>query len=322
MLSRRAALAGTIGVLGATSALAQTWPSQPIRLVVPFVPGGSTDVLARQLAEKLRVALGQPVVVENRGGAGGTVGSDSVAKSPPDGLTLLMGVTGTHGTAPSIYPKLPYDPVKDFAAISRVVTAPLVLVANPSLPAKTLADFIAAAKAAPGTITYGTPGNGTSMHLTGVLFDLRAQTSLVHVPYRGSAVALTDLMGGRIATMFGDLLVALPQIQAGTIRAIAVTSLTRNPLLPDVPTMAEAGLPGFEALSWQGVFAPAGTPAPIVERLYREVKAAMESPDVKTFFGDQGFQVGASTPAEFAAFVASEVTRWAEIVKAGNVRTE
>ena len=322
MLSRRAALAGTIGVLGATSALAQTWPSQPIWLVVPFVPGGSTDVLARQLAEKLRVALGQPVVVENRGGAGGTVGSDSVAKSPPDGLTLLMGVTGTHGTAPSIYPKLPYDPVKDFAAISRVVTAPLVLVANPSLPAKTLADFIAAAKAAPGTITYGTPGNGTSMHLTGVLFDLRAQTSLVHVPYRGSAVALTDLMGGRIATMFGDLLVALPQIQAGTIRAIAVTSLTRNPLLPDVPTMAEAGLPGFEALSWQGVFAPAGTPAPIVERLYREVKAAMESPDVKTFFGDQGFQVGASTPAEFAAFVASEVTRWAEIVKAGNVRTE
>ncbi len=321
MLTRRTALAGGALAFAAPSA-AQSWPTQPIRLVVPFVPGGSTDVLARQLAEKLRVSLGQPVVVENRGGAGGTIGSDSVAKSAPDGHTLLMGVTGTHGTAPSIYPKLPYSPVRDFAPISRVVTAPLVLVANPALPATTLAEFIAAAKAAPGTLTYGTPGNGTSMHLTGVLFDLRAGTQLTHVPYRGSAVALTDLMGGRITTMFGDLLVMLPQIQAGTIRAIAVTSTSRNPLLPGVPTMTEAGLPGFEALSWQGLFAPAATPPAIVDRLYREVRIAMESPDVKTFFADQGFAVGASTPAEFKAFVEAEVVRWAEIVRAGNVRTE
>lgn len=322
MPTRRDTLAGALAIAAAGPGRAQSWPAQPIRLVVPFVPGGSTDVLARQLAEKLRVDLGTAVVVENRGGAGGTIGSDSVAKAAPDGYTLLMGVTGTHGTAPSIFPKLPYDPVRDFAAVSRVVTAPLVLVTHPSLTAQTLPDFIARAKAAPGTLTYGTPGNGTSMHLTGVLFDLKAGTQLVHVPYRGSAVALTDLMGGRISTMFSDLLVALPQIQAGTIRPLAVTSATRNPLLPDVPTIAEAALPGFEVLSWQGLFAPAGTPPVIVDRLYRATKAALESPDVKTFFADQGFLVGASTPAEFESFVQSEVARWSEIVRAGNVRAE
>ena len=324
MPTRRSALIGgaAAALAGAGPVRGQDWPTQPVRLVVPFVPGGSTDVLARQLAEKLRARLGQSVVVENRGGAGGTVGSDSVAKAAPDGHTLLMGVTGTHGTAPSIYPRLPYDPVRDFAAISRVVTAPLVLVAKPDLPARTLAEFIAAAKAAPGTVTYGTPGTGTSMHLTGVLFDLRAGTKLVHVPYRGSAVALTDLVGGRISTMFGDLLVVLPQIQAGTIRPIAVTSRTRNPLLPDVPAMAEAGLPEFEVLSWQGLFAPAATPAAIVERLHAETRAAMDSPDVKAFFADQGFNIGATTPAEFKAFVTAEVARWAEIVRAGQVKVE
>ena len=254
-----------------------TWPDRPIRLLVPFTPGGSTDILARALGAELGEAFGLPVVVENRGGAGGTIGSDSVAKAAPDGHTLLMGVTGTHGTAPSIYPNLPYDPVRDFQPISRVVTALLVLVAHPGLPARTLPDFVAAAKEAPGTLTYGTPGVGTSMHLTGVLFDLRAGTRLVHVPYRGSALALTDLVGGRISTMFGDLLVVLPQVQAGAIRPIAVTSATRNPLLPDVPTMAEAGLPGFEALSWQGLFAPAGTPPAIVARLNAATRSALEA---------------------------------------------
>lgn len=321
MLTRRDALAGGLAALAAP-AWAQAWPTQPVRIVVPFAAGGSTDTLARQLAEKLRLSLGQSVVVENRGGAGGTIGSDHVAKSPPDGHTLIMGVTGTHGVAPSLYPNLPYNPARDFAPVSLVVTAPLVLVAHPGVAAPTLADFIRLAKSQPGTLTYGTPGNGTSMHLTGVMFDLQAGTKLVHVPYRGSALALTDLIGGRIQTMFGDLLVVLPQIQAGAIRPIAVSSKTRNPLLPEVPTMDEAGLPGFETLSWQGLFAPAGTPQPIVDRLSREVRVAMESTDVRDFFAGQGFAVRGSTPAELAQLVAAEVPRWAEVVRAGNVRPD
>ena len=323
MLTRRDTL--TAGLIGLALAIqdprsAQTWPSQNIRLVVPFPPGGSTDVLARRLAEGLRERLGQTVIVENRGGAGGTIGSEFVAKSAPDGYTLLMGVTGSHGVAPSLYPNLGYQPQRDFAPISLLVSAPLVLVVNPEVPAKTLKDFIALAKAQPDTLTYGTPGNGTSMHLTGVTFDLQAGTKLIHVPYKGSAGALTDLLSGQIKTMFGDLLVVLPQIRAGKINALAVTSKDRNPLLPDVPTMAEAGLPGFEVLSWQGLFAPAGTPPAVVERLSKEVRAVMESKDVKEFFAAQGFLVGATTPAEFTSFVGSEVKRWGEIVKAGNVK--
>jgi tripartite-type tricarboxylate transporter receptor subunit TctC len=323
MLTRRDALgAGLIGLALAISgpAQAQSWPSQNIRLVVPFPPGGSTDVLARRLAEGLRERLGQTVIVENRGGAGGTIGSEFVAKSAPDGYTLLMGVTGSHGVAPSLYPNLGYQPLRDFAPISLLVSAPLVLVVNPEVPAKTLQEFIALAKKEPDTLTYGTPGNGTSMHLTGVTFDLQAGTKLIHVPYKGSAGALTDLLSGQIKSMFGDLLVVLPQIRAGKINALAVTSKDRNPLLPDVPTMAEAGLPGFEVLSWQGLFAPAGTPPAVVERLSKEVRAVMESKDVKDFFAAQGFLVGATTPAEFTAFVGSEVKRWGEIVKAGNVK--
>jgi tripartite-type tricarboxylate transporter receptor subunit TctC len=323
MLTRRDALgAGLIGLALAISgpAQAQSWPSQNIRLVVPFPPGGSTDVLARRLAEGLRERLGQTVIVENRGGAGGTIGSEFVAKSAPDGYTLLMGVTGSHGVAPSLYPNLGYQPLRDFAPISLLVSAPLVLVVNPEVPAKTLQDFIALAKKEPDTLTYGTPGNGTSMHLTGVTFDLQAGTKLIHVPYKGSAGALTDLLSGQIKSMFGDLLVVLPQIRAGKINALAVTSKDRNPLLPDVPTMAEAGLPGFEVLSWQGLFTPAGTPPAVVERLSKEVRAVMESKDVKDFFAAQGFLVGATTPAEFTAFVGSEVKRWGEIVKAGNVK--
>jgi tripartite-type tricarboxylate transporter receptor subunit TctC len=323
MLTRRDALgAGLIGLALAISgpAQAQSWPSQNIRLVVPFPPGGSTDVLARRLAEGLRERLGQTVIVENRGGAGGTIGSEFVAKSAPDGYTLLMGVTGSHGVAPSLYPNLGYQPLRDFAPISLLVSAPLVLVVNPEVPAKTLQDFIALAKKEPDTLTYGTPGNGTSMHLTGVTFDLQAGTKLIHVPYKGSAGALTDLLSGQIKSMFGDLLVVLPQIRAGKSNALAVTSKDRNPLLPDVPTMAEAGLPGFEVLSWQGLFAPAGTPPAVVERLSKEVRAVMESKDVKDFFAAQGFLVGATTPAEFTAFVGSEVKRWGEIVKAGNVK--
>ncbi|WP_149538585.1 Bug family tripartite tricarboxylate transporter substrate binding protein [Siccirubricoccus phaeus] len=319
MLPRRAVLA--LPFLSGAAA-AQDWPSRPIRLVVPFPPGGSTDLLARRIGEKLSPALGQPVVVENRPGAGGTTGSEMVARAAPDGATILFGVTGTHGVAPSLFPRLGYDPLKDFAPISLVVTAPLVLVVRRDLPARDLAGFIAAAKAAPGDITYGTPGNGTSMHLTGVMFDMQAGTRLSHVPYRGSGPALNDLVAGNLATMFGDLLVVLPQLRAGTIRALAVTGAQRHPLLPEVPTMAEAGLPGFLALSWQGLFAPAGTPPAIVARLANEVHAAVTAPDMREFFASQGFAIEGSAPEVFRALLETEIPKWAAVVKAGQVRLD
>jgi tripartite-type tricarboxylate transporter receptor subunit TctC len=323
-MRRGRALLFTLLLLASPAALsgayAADWPAHPVRVVIPFGAGSATDIIPRIVFDQVGRDLGQQFIIENRGGAGGTIGSEFVAKSAPDGYTLLMGVTGSHGVAPSLYPNLGYQPLRDFAPISLLVSAPLVLVVNPEVPAKTLKDFIALAKKEPDTLTYGTPGNGTSMHLTGVTFDLQAGTKLIHVPYKGSAGALTDLLSGQIKSMFGDLLVVLPQIRAGKINALAVTSKDRNPLLPDVPTMAEAGLPGFEVLSWQGLFAPAGTPPAVVERLSKEVRAVMESKDVKDFFAAQGFLVGASTPAEFTAFVGSEVKRWGEIVKAGNVK--
>jgi len=301
----------------ATPAFAQIWPSRPLRIIVPFPPGGSTDVLARRLAERLAPALGQTVLVENRAGAGGTTGADFVSKSAPDGHTLLMGVTGSNAIAQSLYANLPYDTVRGFAPISRLVSAPLVLVVNPGQPARDVAGYIAAARAAP--LTYATPGNGTSMHLTGVMFAQAAGVPLTHVPYRGSAQALTDLVSGTVASAFADLLVVLPQIRAGAVRALAVTSASRHPLLPEVPTVAEAALPGFEAASWQGLFAPPGTPDAVLERLHAEVARAMQAEEIRDYFARQGFLVEATTPAEFTAFVARETARWGAVVRAGRV---
>ncbi len=316
--TRRALFAAAL----ASPALAQSWPGRGLRIIVPFPPGGSTDTLARRLAERLSVTLGQSVVVENRPGAGGVTGADFVAKSTPDGLTLLMGVTGSNAIAGSLYPNLPYDPVRSFAPVSRLVSAPLVLVVNPAVPAQDVAGYIAAARAAPGAMTFATPGNGTSMHLTGVMFAGVAGVELTHVPYRGSAQALTDLVSGQVRSSFADLLVVLPQIRAGAIRPLAVTSPRRHPLLPEVPTMAEAGLAGFEAASWQGLFAPAGTPAAILERLHAEVAAAMATEEIRDFFSRQGFLVEATSPADFTAFVASETARWAAVVRAAGVRPD
>ena len=327
-LSRRA-LGRTLGrglaLLGAVYAMpafAQTFPARPIRIIVPFPPGGSTDLLARRLAEKLTASLGQTVLVENRPGAGGTTGADIVAKSPPDGHTLLMGVTGSNAIAASLFPNLPYDPVRSFAPLSRLVSAPLLLVVNPQHAARDVAGFIAAARTTPGGLTYATPGNGTSMHLTGVMFGLAAGVELQHIPYRGSAQAMTDLLSGQVQSAFADVLVALPMVRAGQLRALAVTSAARHPLLPDVPTLQESGLAGFEAASWQGLFAPAGTPAPVMERLHAEVARAMALPDVRDSFAVQGFVVESTTPAEFGPFIAAEVAKWAAVVRAGNVRVD
>lgn len=323
-VARRSLALGALGLAAASAAHAQApvWPGRPIRIVVPFPPGGSTDALARRLAERMTPSLGQPVLVENRPGAGGTTGADLVSKSAPDGTTLLMGVTGSNAIAASLFPNLPYDPVTGFAPISRIVSAPLILVVNPETGVRDLAGYIAAARANPGGMTYATPGNGTSMHLTGVMFGLAAGVELTHVPYRGTAQATTDLMAGRVKSSFGDLLILLPQIRAGTIRALAVTGATRHPLLPELPTVAEAALPGFEAESWQGVFAPPGTPPAIQARLHGEVARAMEAPEIRDAFAGQGFRVEATAPADFAAFVRAEVVKWGKVVREGGVRLD
>jgi tripartite-type tricarboxylate transporter receptor subunit TctC len=263
--------------------------------------------------------MGQPVIVENRAGAGGAIGSDLVAKAPPDGYTILIGVTGSHGVSISLNPALPYHPLRDFEPVSRVVTAPLVIITRPDFPGRTLADYVAYAKSKPGQVTYSSPGNGTSMHLTGEMFNLAAGTKLVHVAYRGSAAAMNDLIGGQVTSMFSDLLVAMPFIQAGRVRPLAVTSSKRHPMLPDVPSIAESAFPGFEALSWQGLFVPAGTPKWIVEKLNAQTRKALASPDIKDFFSAQGMEVQATSPAEFRSFIEREIPKWARTIKQANV---
>ena len=322
-MSRHLFRALTALLLAATTTLvfAQGFPSKPLRIVVPFPPGGSTDLLARRIAEKWQASMGQPVIVENRAGAGGTTGSESVARAAPDGHTLVMGVTGSHGVSVSLNPRLPYHPLRSFEPVSRVVSAPLVVVVGAAVPARTLAEYVAAAKARPGEITHSSPGVGTSMHLTGEMFNAAAGTKLVHIPYRGSAGAVNDLMGGQVQSMFSDFLVALPHVESGRIRALAVTSAQRHPLMPGVPTVAESGYSGFEALSWQGLFAPAGTPKDIVERLSAETRKALASPDIRDFFTKQGFEVAGSTPAEFRAFVEGEIPKWARVVKEAGLAT-
>lgn len=309
------ALVAALAILGSAPAFADAYPSRLIKIVVPFPPGGSTDVIARSIAEKFQKSMGQTTIVENRPGAGGAVGSDHVAKQPADGYTLLVGVTGSHGVSVSLNPRLPYHPLKDFEPISLIVSAPLTIVANPSVPANDVKSLVALGK----PLNHGTPGNGTSMHLTAEMFNLATGTKFVHVPYKGSAAALQDLIGGQIQLMFGDFLVTLPQIRAGKIKAIAVTSARRHPLLPDVPTVAESGYPGFEALSWQGFFAPAGTPKEIVAKLNAELIKALNAPDMQDYFAKQGFLVGGNSPEAFRSFIESEIPKWARIIKEAKV---
>ena len=322
---RRRLVAALLSALAAPAVRAQSYPSRPLRIVVPFPPGGSTDLLARRIGEALTKSLAQPVVVENRPGAGGTTGADFVAKAPADGYTLLLGVTGSNAISVSLYPKLPYNPVSDFTPVTQVVSAPLVLVVNAASGIKSVRDYVSAARTKP--LTYASPGNGTSMHLTGEMFALAAGVTLTHVPYKGSAGALNDLLAGTADSMFGDFLVVLPQIRAGKVLALGVSSSQRHPLLPDVPTIAEAGaglgsLPTLEAASWQGLFAPPGTPRDIVARLNAEVIKALDSAEIKGFFSPQGFIVAGSTPEQFKALVESEVQKWGRIVKAANVKLE
>jgi tripartite-type tricarboxylate transporter receptor subunit TctC len=303
-------------------ATGQSYPSKPIRLVVPFPAGGTTDLLARAMAQKLSEALGQQVVVDNRPGAGGNIGSDIVAKSAPDGYTLLMGTVGTHAINVSLYAKMPYDAVKDFVPIVLVAGVPNVLVVHPALPVKTVADLIKLAKDQPGSINFASSGNGTSIHLSGELFKSLTGVQMAHIPYKGSAPALTDLIGGQVQIMFDNLPSALPHIKAGKLRAIAVTSTKRAPALPDLPTIAESGIPGFEASSWFGMLAPAGTPREIVLRINAEVNKALQAGDMKEKLLAQGAEAVGNSPEFFVEYIRSETTKWAKVVKDSGAKVD
>ena len=319
-----------LGPLGARQALAQsTWPSKPVRIVVPFAPGGTTDLLARAMAPELQKAFGQAFVIDNRTGAGGNVGADSVAKSPADGYTLLMGTVGTHGINRALYEKMPYDPIKDFAPITLVAAVPNVMVVNADkareMNINNVQDFIRVAKASPGKLNMASSGNGTSIHLAGELFKSMTGTYMIHFPYRGSGPALMDLVGGNMDVMFDNLPSAMQQIKAGKLKALAVTSAQRSPALPDVPTVEQAGGPslkGFEASSWFGLLAPAGTPPEIVNRIQQEVAKALAAPAFKEKLQAQGAIPSGITPAEFAKLIDSEHRKWAQVVKASGAKVD
>lgn len=292
------------------------YPRQPVTLVVPFPAGGPTDAMARLLAIKLSERLGQTVVIDNRGGAGGGIAAEMVARAPADGHTLFFGTTGTMSINPSLYKKLRYDPVKDFAPVSLMATTMNVLIVNPEVPAKNLAELVQLAKSRPGELSYGSAGNGSSNHLSGELFKSIAGLQISHVPYRGSAPAMIDLLGGRIPMMFDTIAVQTQNIAAGKVRALAVTGPKRSPLLPDVPTAQEAGLKGFDVTIWFGVLAPAGTPAPIIERLNREVVAVMGTDEMRKHMQSDGAEARATSPAEFAALIKQDTAKWAPLIKA------
>ena len=313
-----------------TSAWAQSgWPTKPVHLVVPFAAGGTTDILARAIAPELQRVFGQPFVVDNKPGAGGNTGAADVARSAADGHTILMGTVGTHAINPSLYPKMPYDHVKDFAPITLVAGVPNVVVMNPASAERykvaTLADLFRAARANPGKLNVASSGNGTSIHLAAELYKSMTGTFMLHLPYRGSGPALIDLIAGNVDLMFDNLPSALPHIKSGRLKALAVTSSKRSVALPDVPTVAEAGGPmlsSFEASSWFGLFAPAGTPADIVNRLQQETARAMAQPAVNERLMAQGALPGGQPPAEFASFINAETQKWAQVVKASGAKID
>ena len=303
------------GLLGGTSALAQAYPTKPVTIIVPFAAGGTTDILARIIGQALTAELGQSVVVDNRAGAGGNIGGQAAAKATPDGHTLFMGTVGTHAINASLYKKMPFDPVKDFAPLTRVANVPNLLVANPAQPYKSVKDLIAYAKANPGKVNFGSSGNGSSIHLSGELFKSLAKVDMQHVPYKGSAPAVTDLLGNQIDNMFDNMPSAIQHVRSGKLVPLAVTTAKRSPELPNVPTIAEAGVPGYEATSWFGMFAPAGTPAPVLAKLNAAIVKVLAQPDVKKKINEQGAEVYSETPEQFAAFIQAESVKWGKVVK-------
>jgi tripartite-type tricarboxylate transporter receptor subunit TctC len=321
------ALAGLAAALCAAVASAQdpaaAYPSRTIRLVVPFPPGGVTDRLGRVLARKMQEDWGQPTVVENRPGASGMIAAEAVAKAAPDGYTLMMGHIGTHAINASLFSKLPYDPVRDFAPVSLLATVPNILLLHPTVPASSVPELIALARARPGTLNFASPGSGTSGHMSAELLKSMAGIDIVHVPYKGPGPALQDLLAGQVNMLFDTVASSLPQVRAGKLKGLAVTTRDRAAIAPDIPTMAESGVPGYEIAPWFAAFAPVGTPAPIVAKLQGEMARILAQPDVRNaFVNQQGMTLIASTPDELAAHVQHEIAKWARVVKQTGARAE
>ncbi|PND32166.1 LacI family transcriptional regulator [Achromobacter pulmonis] len=309
------ALASVAAAAGPAAVAADAFPSKPIRFVVPAAAGGPTEIVTRLLAERMTQSMGVSVIVEAKPGAGGNIGADAVAKAAPDGYTILMGTIGTNAINQTLYKSMPFQPQKDFVAVTQVVSYPLVVVVNPNLPVRSVADLIAYAKANPGKLNRASGGSGTSMHMSGELFNEMAGVKMQHIPYKGSLPALTDVIGGQADVAFDSLVIAQPLIKSGKLRAIAVTGPERSPAAPDLPTVAET-LPGYAMTSWIGVFAPAGTPRPVVNRLQQEIAKALADPRVREQLKSQAAEPVASTPDEFARFTAEETKKWAPVVKA------
>ena len=303
------------GLVGALQVHAQNYPVRPVRMIVPFSPGGATDVPARILAQRLSEALGHQIVIDNRPGAGAVLGTDAVAKAPPDGYTLLLTAT-THVISASLYKKLPYDAIRDFAPVMLIGSGPNVLAVHPSLPAKNVRELIALAKARPGKIDYASSGNGSAQHLFGALFMSLADIRMMHIPYKGSAPATTDLIAGQVSVGFPGIALVLPHTTAGRLRALAVTSAERSKAMPDVPSIAEAGVPGYAATLWLGLLAPKGTPPEIVQKLYDEIAKVLRQPEVESAYLATGTDVTISNPEQFGRFVKAEYDKWAKVIKA------
>src|SRR5689334_14059953 len=304
------------------SAAAQPFPAKPAKLIVPFPPGGPLDTTGREIAQKLGEMWGQSVIVENKPGAGGNIGADFVAKSPPDGYTIVMGALSTHAVNPSLYPKMPYDAKKDFAPITLVAITPNVLVVNPSLPVHSVKELIAYAKAHPGKLSFGSGSIGSAGHLAGELFKVDAGVDMVHVPYKGAAPAMQALLAGDTQLMFDNLASAMSQVKAGKLRALAVTTSARSPLAPDLPTMAEAGVPGFDISTWFGLMAPAGTPPDVIAKWNADVTKVLSAPAMRAQLAAQGAEAAPDRPSEFARFIDAELVKYAKIVKASGAKVD
>jgi tripartite-type tricarboxylate transporter receptor subunit TctC len=301
---------------------AQQFPAKTMRIVVPFGPGGGTDIIARLLSQRFSESWGQPVVVDNRPGANGNIASEYVAKAPPDGYTLFVCTVGTHAINPAIYPKLPYDPVRDFTAISNVVMLPTILVVHPSIPVRTVQELIALAKKRPGQLNYSSAGAGSQPHLTAEMFKSMTNIDIVHVPYKGAGQQMTDLVAGHVALTFATSTSGTPFVKSGALRALAVTSPKRVAALPNVPTVAESGVPGYEAMGWSGLLGPANMPAPVVEKLNAEVVRIVKLPETQARLFDLGSEPNTTTPQEFSALIRREVAKWAKVVKESGAKLE
>jgi len=317
----RTRLAVALLALATGPALAQTWPAKPVRWISPFAPGGGADITSRAIGLKLSEYWGQQVVIDNRGGAGGNIGTELAAKSPPDGYTILLGTVGAMAVNPSLFSRLPFDPVKDFVAVTQAAEALNALVVHPSLPAKNVKEFIALAKRRPGELHYGSSGQGAADHLSGELFDRLTGTKMVHVPYKGGAPAMLDLMAGNVQLIFATIATSAGNIKAGKIRALGLTGKTKYELMPELPLISQT-VPGFEAVNWYGVFLPAGTPKPVVDKVHADVLKALQHPDTKKRMLDSGIVAVWSTPEQFLAFQKAEIQKWAKVIKDANIRIE